>query len=131
MVYLHSERQGFQPEESGEIPYTCFSALKSYHQSNEEQIQKFTNAIYKALIWVHENDAETVAKAIQKNFTSSDLEEITTVVARYKSIEAWPDTLTLSEESFDKLQEIVEMAGELTKRAPYDELVTTKYSEKV
>ena len=97
----------------------------------EEQIQKFTNAIYKALIWVHENDAETVAKAIQKNFTSSDLEEITTVVARYKSIEAWPDTLTLSEESFDKLQEIVEMAGELTKRAPYDELVTTKYSEKV
>ena len=118
-------------EESGEIPYTCFSALKSYHQSNEEQIQKFTNAIYKALIWVHENDAETVAKAIQKNFTSSDLEEITTVVARYKSIEAWPDTLTLSEESFDKLQEIVEMAGELTKRAPYDELVTTKYSEKV
>lgn len=74
---------------------------------------------------------KAVAKAIQKNFTSSDLEEITTVVARYKSIEAWPDTLTLSEESFDKLQEIVEMAGELTKRAPYDELVTTKYSEKV
>ena len=118
-------------EESGEIPYTCFSALKNYHKTNEKQIYQFTKAIYKALKWVHENDANTVAKAIQKSFTSSDLEEITTVVARYKSINAWPTTLTLSETSFNKLQEIVELAGELSKRAPYDKLVTTKYSEKV
>ena len=26
--------------ESGEIPYTCFSALKSYHSSNPEQLEK-------------------------------------------------------------------------------------------
>ncbi len=115
-------------EESGNIPYTCFSALKKYHSTNEKQIQKFTNAIYKALVWVHENDAQTVAKAIQKSFTSSDLEELTTVVERYKSIQAWPTTLQLTEESFNKLQEIVELAGELTKRAPYEKLVTTKYA---
>lgn len=117
-------------EESGEIPYTCFSALKNYHQKNEKQLQKFTNAIYKALVWVNENDAQTVAKAIQKSFTSSNLEELTTVVARYKSIQAWPTNLTLTEDSFNKLQEIVELAGELSKRAPYEKLVTSKYSTK-
>ena len=29
----------------GNIPYTCFSALKSYYGSNEVQIEKFANAI--------------------------------------------------------------------------------------
>ncbi len=117
-------------EESGNIPYTCFSSLKSYHQTNEKQIQKFTNAIYKALKWVHEKDSSTIAKAIQKSFTSSDMDELVTVIDRYKSINAWPTDLTLSEESFEKLQDIVQMAGELTKRAPYEKLVTTKYSSK-
>lgn len=117
--------------ESGNIPYTCFSSLKSYHKSNPKQIQKFTNAIYKALVYVNTNDALTIAKSIQKSFTSSDLEELTTVISRYKSIEAWPTDLKLTKDSFDKLQEIVELAGELTKRAPYDKLVTTKYVDSI
>ncbi len=117
--------------ESGNIPYTCFSSLKSYHKSNPKQIQKFTNAIYKALVYVNTNDALTIAKSIQKSFTSSDLEELTTVISRYKSIEAWPTDLKLTKDSFDKLQEIVELAGELTKRAPYDKLVTNKYVDSI
>lgn len=114
--------------ESGEVPYTCFSALKSYHKSNEEQLQKFTNAIYKALIWVNESSSEDIARKIKSSFEATSDEELITVIDRYKSIEAWPTDLTLTEESFDKLQDIVEMAGELTKRAPYDKLVNTSYS---
>ena len=38
--------------------------------------------------------------------------------------------LIFEEESFDLLQDILEDAGELTKRAPYEKLVDTSYAEK-
>lgn len=114
--------------ESGEVPYTCFSSLKSYHKTNKKQLQSFTNAIYKALLWVNNNSAEDIAKKIQPSFPATSLEELTIVIERYKSIQAWPSNLTLTEKSFEKLQDIVEMAGELDKRAPYEKLVDTSYT---
>ena len=36
----------------------------------------------------------------------------------------------VEQESFDLLQDILEGAGELAKRAPYQELVTTEFAEK-
>ena len=115
-------------QESGNVPYTCFSSLKSYHESNDKYIQKFTNAIYKALKWVNNTESEMIAKKIKSSFPATSDEELITVLNRYKSIEAWPNDLTLSEESFDKLQYIVELAGELNKKAPYNKLVDTRYS---
>jgi len=115
-------------QESGNVPYTCFSSLKSYHESNDKYIQKFTNAIYKALKWVNNNESEMIAKKINSSFPATTDEELITVIDRYKSISAWPNDLTLTEESFDKLQYIVELAGELSKKAPYNKLVDTKYS---
>lgn len=117
--------------ESGEIPYTCFSALKSYHSSNPEQLEKFTRAIYKALLWVNENDSATIAKVIESSFPATSEEELITVIERYKSIQAWPNDLTLTEESFTKLQDIIELAGELEKRVDYNKVVTTQFSELV
>ena len=37
----------------------------------------------------------------------------------------------LKEEAFDKLQEIMTMAGELTQKAPYEKIVNNSYAEKV
>lgn len=115
-------------EESGEVPYTCFSALKSYHESNKDNLQKFTNAIYKALIWVNENSSKDVADKIKDSFPATSEDELISVIDRYKSIEAWPNSLTLKEDSFNKLQDIVELAGELDKRVEYNKLVDTSYS---
>ena len=40
-------------EHCGNIPYTCFSSLKSYMNNNEENIKKFTKAIKKGLDYVY------------------------------------------------------------------------------
>lgn len=36
-------------KEGGYLPYTCYSAKKSYIEKNPEIIQSFTNAIYNAM----------------------------------------------------------------------------------
>ena len=118
-------------EASGEIPYTAYFAKKSYIEENEETIQNFTNAIYKGQQWVKEHTAEEIADVIQDFFPDTDIESLATAVQSYKDIDAWNETPVLKEESFDKLQEVMSEAGELSQKAPYDKVVNNKYAENV
>ena len=116
-------------KESGEIPYTAYFAKKSYIENNEETIQNFTNAIYKGQKWVQEHTAEEIAEVIQDFFPDTDLDLLSTAIQSYKDIDAWNDTPVLKQESFDKLQDVMSLAGELTKKAPYDKIINNKYAE--
>ena len=48
---------------------------------------------------------------------------------RYKAQDTWKEDLIFEESSFDLLQDILEEAGELEKRAPYEDLVTTEFAQ--
>ena len=116
-------------ELSGNIPYTSYSALKSFMTDNSDIIQKFTNAIYKAQIWVYEHTDIEVAEAIHPYFTDTSISDLEIAVKNYKNIEAWAKDPTLTEESLNKLMDIIELAGQLNKRAPYDKIVTTEFTK--
>ncbi len=111
----------------GDIPYTCFSALQSYYDSNEEQIEKFAKAIKKGLDYVHSHSANEIAKSIYKSFPSTSIETTSKVLERYISIDTWTSDLKLTPEGFEKLQDVLEEANELKNRVPYEKLVTNKY----
>lgn len=67
---------------------------------------------------------------IEPQFEESDPETITTIVTRYYEQDTWAEDLIFAEESFELLQDILEEAGELSSRAPYDKLVNTAFAEK-
>ena len=117
-------------EEAGEIPYTAYFAKKSYIEANEELIQNFTDAIYKGQIWVKEHTAEEIATVIQDFFPDTSIEMLTEAIQTYKDIDAWNETPVLKEESFDRLQEVMTLAGELENPAPYDKVVNNTYAFK-
>ncbi len=116
---------------SGEVAYTAYMAKKSYIEKNKDLIQRFTNAIYKGQQFVKNHSPEEIAKAIKPAFTDSDEELLTTVVRRYKEQDTWRDNPTPREEAFDRLQEIIEMAGELDKRPSFNEITTREFAENV
>ncbi len=115
---------------SGYVPYTAFSAKKSFMEKNPEVIQGFTNALQKGMDYVQQHKPEEIASVIAPQFKETDLDTVTTIITRYYEQDTWKENLIFEEESFDLLQDILEDAGELTKRAPYEDLVTTKYAEK-
>lgn len=115
--------------DSGYVPYTAFSAKQSYIEDNDETIQGFTNALQKGMDYVQSHTPEEIAAVIAPQFEETDLETITTIVTRYYNQDTWKDNLIFEEESFELLQDILEEAGELTKRAPYEDLVTVEYAE--
>ena len=116
-------------EAADEIPYTAYFAKKSYIESNPEVIQKFVNAIYKGQTWVDTHSAEEIAKELLVSFPDTNLEVLTKVVERYKSIDAWNTTPIMTKESFERLQEVMTNAGELEKVAPYEEIVINRFAE--
>lgn len=114
-------------EHCGNIPYTCFSSLKSYFSDNEEKIEKFTKAIKKGLDYVHNNSSEDIARIIQDSFPSTDINTVTKVIDRYKSIDTWTSDLMFTKEGYEKLLDVLSTANELTQRVDYETLVTNKY----
>ena len=129
---LESEGKGYVVaslgKDSGYVPYTAFSAKQSYIDENPEVIQSFTNALQKGMDYVQAHTPEEIAEIIEPQFPETDLETITTIVTRYYDQDTWKSNLIFEESSFDLLQDILESAGELEERVPYEDLVTTEFA---
>ena len=130
---LESEGKGYVVaslgEDSGYVPYTAFSAKQSYIEENPDVIQGFTNALQKGMDYVQAHTPEEIAEIIEPQFPETDLATITTIVTRYYNQDTWKSDLIFEESSFDLLQDILESAGELEERVPYEDLVTTEFAE--
>lgn len=126
---LELEKQGYGyvvasiGELGGIVPYTSYSAKKSFINNNPDVVEKFTKAIQKGLNYVKDNDNETVAQTILEFFPDTSLTDLTKVIERYKKMEAWPDTTKFSKDSFDHLQKIMISAKELDKAVEYKDLI--------
>ena len=116
--------------DSGYVPYTAYSAKKSYLDKHPEIIQSFTNALQKGMDFVQIHTPEEIASVIAPQFPETDLKTITAIVNRYYEQNTWKADLIFEKESFELLQDILESAGELDSRAPYEKLVTTEFAKK-
>lgn len=116
--------------ESGMVPYTAFSAKKSYIEKNPEIIQSFTNAIQKGLNYVANHTPEEIAKVIQPQFTETDSDTLVKIVTRYYDQKTWKDNLIFQKDSLTLLQDILDEAGELKARVTYEDIVNTEFATK-
>jgi len=117
-------------QESGEIPYTAYFASQSYMEENADLIQRFTNAVAKGQKWVMEHSAEEIAASIADQFPDTSEETLAMVAQRYKDIDAWNDTPVMKKESLERLETVMETAGELDEWVDFDQLVDNSYAEK-
>lgn len=116
--------------DSGYVPYTAYSARKSYIEKNPEIIQAFTNAIQKGVEYVNSHTSEEIAKVIAPQFTEADEATITKIVTRYKDQNTWKTDTIFEENSFNLLIDILKSSGELKEDVPYDKLVDSSFAKK-
>ena len=116
--------------ESGEIPYTAFFAAKSYIAKNEKIIGSFTRAIARGQKWIASHDAAEIADAIADQFPDADRGVLTLVAQRYKDIDAWNADPIMKKEALERLETVMEEAGELSERVDFDALVDNSFAEK-
>ena len=118
-------------EASGEVPYTCFMAKNSWLTKNKDTAKGFLRAIMKAMKYMDENTPDTVAPYLSAYFEGTSIPSISASVKRYSDIDSWQKNLQMQESSFNRLQDIIDNAGELTRRAQMHELVDNTYAQSV
>ena len=114
---------GYVGSFGGEVPYTAYNAKKSYIDKNKDIIDGFTKAVDKGLKYVKETDSSVVAKDIYEYFPELSLNDLTAIIERYKTNDAWASSSEITKKDFDHLQEIIISAGELDKKAPFEKLI--------
>lgn len=117
-------------EDSGYIPYTAYCAKKSYLEDNEDIMLKFTKAIQKGLDYVNTHDSKEIADIIKPQFKETDKESLVRIIDRYKNQDTWKEDVIFTQESFELLQDVLEDAGQLKERVPYEKLVNTEIAKK-
>jgi len=113
-------------ELGGEVPYTAYNARTSYIEKNKDIIKNFTKAINKGLTFVKENSAEEIAACIIDFFPDTSMNDLVKIVDRYKQGDAWKENITINEEEFKHIQDIMMASNELDSYVEYDKLI---YSE--
>lgn len=114
---------GYVGSFGGEVPYTAYNTKKSYIEKNKDIIDGFTKAVDKGLKYVKETDSSVVAKDIYEYFPELSLNDLTAIIERYKTNDAWASSSEITKKDFDHLQEIIISAGELDKKAPFEKLI--------
>ena len=118
-------------EASGEVPYTCYIARENYISDNEELIEGFLRAIMRGIAYINGTDSAEAAKVLLPYFDGTSEESIKTSLDSYKSIDAWQEDMTMTEDAFNRLQDIIDNSGELEKRVNFSDLVDVSYSSKI
>ncbi|ULO09972.1 ABC transporter substrate-binding protein [Paenibacillus sp. 19GGS1-52] len=115
---------------SGYLPYTVFMSKESYISKNGDTVQKFTNAIQRAQLWVKDHSPEEIADAILPYFENTDRDIIISSVKRYKEQDTYAVNPVVDNEEWNNLLDVMENAGELKARVPVEKIVNNSFAEK-
>ena len=110
-------------QQSGEVPYTCFMAKRSYIDANPEIIDGFLRAVTKAIKYVNETPSDEAAQKLAPYFDGTSVQSLEISLESYKAIDAWVTNMAMEESALDRLQDIIESAGELERRVNFDDIV--------
>ena len=108
---------------AGEVPYTAFNARTSYIENNKELINNFKDAINKGLKFTKNNNSKDIAKIIIDLFPNTSIEDLTTIIERYKNADSWLENTFISEEMFKNLEDMMIDSKLLTEYVPYKDLI--------
>ena len=76
-----------------------------------------------------EHDSEEIAALIAPQFPDTDTELLVKIVDRYTAQDSFKENCIFKQDSFMLLQNILEEAGELKERVPYEDLVDNRFAK--
>lgn len=114
---------------SDAFPYTAFYARKSFIKNNKELLDNFTKAIDEGIKYVNNTNSEKIAKVLHKQFSDSNIKDLSIQIERYKNADVWLDNPYLDKELYNNLISLLEENNLLKKTVYYDKLINNMYEK--
>ncbi|OPZ72467.1 MAG: NMT1/THI5 like protein [Firmicutes bacterium ADurb.Bin456] len=129
-----AEREGYGRvaasigQAAGDMVVTAYAALPDLIASKPEVIQQFTNAVYKALLWLDQHSAGEAADAALPSFPNLDREILINSIERYRSLGIWTCDPMVSKDSFERFQMAASKAGEISGAFSYETIFVSDFA---
>ena len=117
--------------ESGSIPYTAYMVTPEKLADDPDTVAAFLRAIYRAQRWCAAATDEEIARAMQPSFPDTSLESLMIVAHSYRAADAWKQELVMDEADYGRLLDVIDGAGELTGRPPFEDLVDNSLAQAI
>lgn len=131
---IQKEKKGFilRPigKEIEEIPYTCYCCSKKYLKENSEVIQGFTNAIYKAQIFMKNSSPQEIAKIIENYFPDTETDILISSIQNYMEYDVWASSPMISKSSFELLKKIMYESDQLNSDVEFEKIINNSFAKK-
>lgn len=116
---------------SGEIPYTCYSVTDSFLKNYPNKVEAFLQAVWRGTEYATTHSATEIARLVAPYFEGTTLDLLTAAINNYQQYDVWMDTPVTNPQAFERLQDIMQNAGELTRRVDYDAIVDNSAANKI
>ncbi len=115
-------------EATGNMVVTAYACLPEYMEANAQTIQRFTNAVYKAQLWLSQHSPEEAAAAAAPSFPNLDLEILLHSIERYRALGVWTENPIVNREHYEKFNTAAKNAGEILNPMPYETVVVSDFA---
>ena len=76
-----------------------------------------------------DNDNLTVAEKLSDAFVGTSVNDIAQAIGNYRSADSWKITPSMTKESFERLQDVMQNASELSVRVPFEKLIYNEIAD--
>lgn len=118
-------------DEVHDIPYTVFTATSSFLNNSPEKIEKFMRALKKGYDFLMTATDTQLISSLKPSFNTTSDTLIISAVRNYIRIGAYASSFVLGEASWNKMQDIMENAGELSNRVAHKDAVNTTFASNI
>ena len=118
-------------EISGEVPYTAFMARRGYIDENTLTVERFLRAVYRGYRFLLTADVNEIAESLKPSFEGVSDQSIIISIQSYVDCDAWVSSPAMTESAFDRLQNIMMSAGELTEKVQFSSVVDNTIANRV
>lgn len=115
-------------EAAGDMMVTAYAALPGYIETNPEVIQRFTNAIYKAQLWLSRHDTEEAVAAVMPSFPNLDRQILAKSIERYRALGIWTENPMVCKECYNQFHTAAKNAGEIAGSVTYETTVINDFA---
>lgn len=117
-------------EEIGELPAVAYLAHENRLKERAEAIQRFTNAIYKAQLWLKDNDAAEIFSLAGQHFAQENKIAVQKGIEKFKTLGIWAESPIVPLEKYERFVSLFVAAREIPQPVPYDLAVESTFAEK-
>lgn len=115
-------------KEAGPLPAVVYVTRTELINNNPRALQRFTNAIYRAQLWLARHSTAEAAGLAAPYLKGMNREEIIKLIDLYRAQQTWPADPVIRRDGYNDFVQLLDQAREIPRPVDYSEMVNSSFA---